>query len=139
MSANPVNENPSPGTAFNAGTSLARPVTRVYVSKQRQEQCSLWHVRQAVQTSKKHQQRELAEVSEQQPGALLLMVVYLLVILGGDLLQEVRHALPLWAAEATGLKEVHHILPGPMEHNAPCSRANNHTQNCWPCEQTMHQ
>lgn len=64
----------------------------------------------------------MAELSGQQPGGVRVVVANLLVVLGGDLLQEVRHALPLWAAEATGLKELHHILPGPMEYDAPCDK-----------------
>ncbi len=45
-------------------------------------------------------------------------VSHLLVLPGCNLLQEVCNAFPLWAGKATALKEVHHVLPGPMVHQA---------------------
>lgn len=46
---------------------------------------------------------------------------HLLIVLGSDLLQKVRDALPLWAGKATRLKELHNMLPRTMEYNAPCT------------------
>jgi len=44
----------------------------------------------------------------------------LLIIFGSHFLEEVRHSLPFRAAEAAGLKELHHILTRSMEHDVTC-------------------
>ena len=44
----------------------------------------------------------------------------LLVLAGGDLLQEVSYALAWWAHEPLLCKEVRHMLPWAVVHNMPC-------------------
>ena len=45
---------------------------------------------------------------------------HLLVLAGGDLLQEVCDALALRASKAQALEELHHVLSGAMIHQVAC-------------------
>jgi hypothetical protein len=61
----------------------------------------------------------------------------LLIILGRDFLEEVRHSLPFRAAKAAGLKELHHILTRSMEHDVTYVCSHNSLKSC-RCETYMH-
>lgn len=51
------------------------------------------------------------------------LVMYPLVLLGGDLLEEVRNAFAVGQLEAHPAEERQHLLPRSMEHHVPCSSA----------------
>ena len=54
-------------------------------------------------------------------GAFVMQrAAHLLVLFGGDLLKEVGRALARRQPEAQRLEEGHHLLAGPMVHQAAC-------------------
>ena len=60
----------------------------------------------------------------------------LLVLFGGDLLQEVRHGLALWHIEALALEEGHHRLLGPMKDQVACTTERNTSGHM--CQHSKH-